>query len=1319
MQAREADAVGKSVPERHPIAACRDRWLDLLELEHDVLAPVTDFDRQADDLIVWRERLDGRAIAGGRVPRPCRAPLFLQAAAAGAFFAAHGIGLTGADLDAAVWDDGSAGPRLWLTRTPEAARAGGSASPAGGLEILLRRLYDYGGRIASSPAQRQARLLAAPEAALRRPEYWVAGAFRAFPELARVAAAGARERCLGLPGRALRTARARALVEKARALLAGSAPRLFAMDGSSLTPGAALGLDPPARSVADASRRLRAGAGDGRRLVWIAVAPERWDSLSRRAVDAARLALGDRLQWITVPDRLPMPEAPDEWRRALWVPCGTIAASVRFYEWFAELARLAPARASMTARAFVATPEFARYVADATGDAPLPVLPQGPVAPRALGPRATDSGSGAASGDPGRRIELLLGSGRRDLALEQAERWVLGLPECGAEVWFPLSARLAGEVGGTFVPWLEAIEAEREIAGGRLAEARARLDRIGRETSSKPGDRRRARLRAAEVTVLLGDAKDGERRAAAWRRANRHPPPQEVVRALRLLAAVQSREGRIESALELLRQADRSGAALPDTERVETALVRAQVLALAGRFEEESALYEALRPLALGVADDRVASRFLAQEARGLLDRRDYRRAIVRMEEAIAVARDAPGELAALCLDLAATLYHAGEPEKSEASLQQAAAAAAAAGREDLARIARGNRIELLINRSAFAEAEEEIAALEQGARSDRDDPRLLVALHHRSRLALRRGDLAAAARDNAGARELSERLCDRLEIGELWLEEGDRCAYESDPAGARAAWEKAAADPPDRCDSGEIARGRLRELSWKEQAGPPAAALAELDALAARDPVRAAECVARWTGLCGGALVAAPLQEHATRALREAGAKALADRVFGTAGVKTSDAALRALRRAVVSALQGEDDFSQAALEGLGLSGLAVRDGSGREVVRLGVLPPQDGDAPGAPLDAGGARFTLALVPPVAEDVAAAVALLLETLLYRAETDALPREGAAGWARLGIVTSDASMDEPYRRLARFAPQPVTVLVLGESGCGKEAVARAIHRLSPRSAGPFIAVNIPSIPAALLESELFGHARGAFTGAERERRGLLEESGGGTIFFDEIGDLAAPLQANLLRALQEREIRRVGENRSRPVDLRVVSATSRDLAREVEAGRFREDLYYRLHVALIRLPPLRERGRDTLVLARHFLERYAAEFGRGRLRLSPEAAAALVSHPWPGNVRELQNAMAQAVALADRDGLVTPPLLPEPVRASRRAEGPPSDYRTRVDAHRRSLIADALDRSGGNRSRAARDLGLSRQALLYLIRELKVPEQRHVRESRA
>ena len=414
----------------------------------------------------------------------------------------------------------------------------------------------------------------------------------------------------------------------------------------------------------------------------------------------------------------------------------------------------------------------------------------------------------------------------------------------------------------------------------------------------------------------------------------------------------------------------------------------------------------------------------------------------------------------------------------------------------------------------------------------------------------------------------------------------------------------------------------------------------------------------------------------------------------------------LRALRDAVAAAVSGEE--REAPLDALGLSSLSIVDGDGRDVVRLGEPLSSGRDVLRRALDAGSARFELALAPPVSDDVSSPIALLLETLLYRADGLPAPSDFAEEWRRVGVVTGDAAMCEPYRRLQHFAPQSVTVLVLGESGSGKEAVARAVHTLSPRAGGPFVSVNVPAIPAGLLESELFGHARGAFTGAERDRRGLLEEASGGTIFFDEIGDLTSALQAKLLRALQEREIRRVGENRARAVDLRVVSATSRDLAKEVEAGRFREDLYYRLHVGIIALPPLRDRGRDILLLGRHFLDRYAKEFGRGPLRFTPEAQAALLAHGWPGNVRELQNAVCQAAALAEPRGTVSADLLPGSVRRPARPALVVGDYRSRVAAHRRRLVREALERSGGNRSRAARDLGLSRQALLYLMKELGV-----------
>ena len=1302
-----------SAAERFSLAPCRERWLEFLDLEHETLLPAGEFARDGEDLLVWREGCPGRLVHEATVPRQHRAALFLQGAAAAAFFGAHGSPLTREDFEHAVWDAPGGTARLWLARTPEWVRRGVSSAPSEALAGFLRCLFHPRGSRRPHPSARALlEQVSAADAALKRGEFWLASTLRCFPELGEPAAAPARQRCLGLCGGALRSPRARALAAKARAILLGREPRVFEPRGSPLTPGGALGLDGSVTDLAGASRRLREQAEheiDGRRGVWIAVEPERWDPFSRKAFEAAGLALADRVERISVRGSVALPETPAEWRRALFVPCGTLAASVRFYEAFAQRAFSSSLDARGLARAVVADARWRVFVVDPTGDAPVPIPSDRPEPPsQDASARAGLAAGSRDSEDPGLRIERLVCAGEGRLALHEAQRWVRAFPDRCAEAWFPLAARLSGLDTGVFVPWLESIEAEREIAGGRPAEAKARLERIRRADESDPQERRLAALRLAEIAVQLDQPAQGARRAAQWRREHPDAPAAETVRALRLGAAGFAREGRFDCAHALLDEADLACQQLPVRERVETRLARARAHALAGRFEEEEAVYEGLRPLALGSGDDSIAARFLAQEARRLLDRRAYGRAILRFEEALAVSRDDPAGRAELLLDLAAARYHAGEPARCDTLLSECLTAAAAAGREDLARIARGNRIELLINRGAWDAAAAEISTLEKSARVEKDDLRLLVALHHRGRLALRRGFLAAAAADNAQARELAARLSDRLEVGELWLEEGDRLLYEGDLEGARSAWQRAVEDPPDRCRSDQIASERLEEFAWRENGGPPGNAVGELEALFEVDPYRAAETAARWHCLLGETRLPAQLRSRSEAVLRASGGDTLADRVFGPHPPRLPSEALRELGQAVTCALSGERADGHRALESLGIAGLAVRDLEGREVLRLGTAVPSESSSCGQALEAGSARFDLSLWPAASAETVAMIALLLETLLFRVCPAIALSEFAQGWQRLGIATADASMEEPYRRLVRFAPQPVTVLVLGESGSGKEAVARAVHGLSSRSAGPFVPVNVPAIPAALLESELFGHARGAFTGAEKDRRGLLEEAAGGTIFFDEIGDLAPALQSKLLRALQEREFRRVGENRARPIDARVVSATSRDLSREVEAGRFREDLYYRLHVALIRLPPLRERGRDALVLARHFLDRYAREYGRGRLRLAPETAAAIAAYPWPGNVRELQNAIAQAAALCDADAFVGPELLPEPLRAPHGRGAATGDYRSRVDAHRRDLIADALDRAGGNRSRAARDLGLSRQALHYLIRELRV-----------
>ena len=893
-------------------------------------------------------------------------------------------------------------------------------------------------------------------------------------------------------------------------------------------------------------------------------------------------------------------------------------------------------------------------------------------------------------------------------ALREAARLRPGSPGERPAIRFEMSARLAAAAAQAGLPlpsWLEALEGERELSGGRAGSAQSRFEAAAAAPETSDAERRAARLRLTEIAALRGRGAEARASARSWLDEHSEAPPAERVRALLVEAAGASREGEAGHALARLDQAEALSAGLPASARLDVALARAAAFSRAGRFEEESSVYADSWPLAREAGDERLAARLLAAEALGLSDRREFDPAIRRLEEALSILRDDPVERARLSIDLAATLFHAERPDRCAALLGQAAALAAGAGREDLARIARGNLIEASIERGDWESAETSIDALLESARREGERTWLLVGLHHRARLALRVGRLEDAQRDNAAARELAGRLEDRLEIGELWLEEGDRCALSSDGEGARRAWSLAAADPPDRCDTDRRAGRRLAEIEELERVGTGAADLLEAAVGAiARGEYEGAETVARWSALLPGR-VPGPLADAAARLLRARGGAALADRAFPRQ--EPAGGGLRRLREMVALGLCGE------APEGglpLGLAGLSVVNDRGEEVLSLGVPTGAPETSALEALRAGAEAYTLRLTPAPAAEVARAAALVVETLLFRPAPASAPSGFSDGWRRFGVIASDSAMEEPYQRLLRFAPRAMTVLILGESGSGKEAVARAVHALSPRASGPFVAVNVSAIPTPLLESELFGHARGAFTGADRDRAGLLEEAARGTIFFDEIGDLALASQAKLLRALQDREIRRVGENKARRIDVRVVSATSRDLAREVDAGRFREDLYYRLHVAVVRLPPLRERGRDVLLLARHFLAQAAKEYRRGDLDLAPDAAAALLAHGWPGNVRELQSAVGQAAALAEgsRIGLA---LLPEAVRRSARPGDPRHGYRSRVDAHRRDLIMEALDRAGGNRSRAARELKLSRQALLYLIRELKVAER--------
>ena len=303
------------------------------------------------------------------------------------------------------------------------------------------------------------------------------------------------------------------------------------------------------------------------------------------------------------------------------------------------------------------------------------------------------------------------------------------------------------------------------------------------------------------------------------------------------------------------------------------------------------------------------------------------------------------------------------------------------------------------------------------------------------------------------------------------------------------------------------------------------------------------------------------------------------------------------------------------------------------------------------------------------------------------------------------MLGSSEPMASLRRQIQRVAPVSSTVLITGESGTGKELVARAIHELSPRVAMPFVTVNCGAIPAGLIESELFGHAKGAFTDARQAKRGLFSDADGGTLFLDEIGELPMPAQVKLLRFLQEGEIRPVGDNRIEKADVRVVAATLRELGKLVEKGEFREDLYFRLHVVNLDVPPLRDRRDDVMRLAAAFLARFNHDFNRDPpiAGFSPEAEALMVAYAWPGNVRELENAVERAVILTD-GSRIEPEDLPEEISAAPPPPSPSGDLRPLAEVERDHILA-VLEASGGNKARAAERLGIGTATLFRKLKE--------------
>jgi len=358
------------------------------------------------------------------------------------------------------------------------------------------------------------------------------------------------------------------------------------------------------------------------------------------------------------------------------------------------------------------------------------------------------------------------------------------------------------------------------------------------------------------------------------------------------------------------------------------------------------------------------------------------------------------------------------------------------------------------------------------------------------------------------------------------------------------------------------------------------------------------------------------------------------------------------------------------------------------------------------------------------AEEILKVVTKALEQRRLQQEVWRLRREVERRYSFANLIGKSPAMQELFHQIEQVAASRGTVLVSGESGTGKELVAKAIHYNSPRRNGPFVVIDCAAIPETLQESELFGHAKGAFTGAAGVKRGLFEEADGGTLFLDEVGELRPPTQATLLRVLQDGTFRRVGDTRTLQVDVRAIAATNKDLVQAVRAGQFREDLYYRLKVVPIHLPPLRDRREDIPLLAEHFLQSASPQdselLRRGRrpnrevCRITPEAVDLLLRYPWPGNVRELENAIERALLFCEGEAIGPTHLLAE-IRdhAETILAGLPSDSLCLREAlgrmgreMERDLIRRALDRAQGNRTQAARLLGISRRALLYKLKKL-------------
>lgn len=439
-----------------------------------------------------------------------------------------------------------------------------------------------------------------------------------------------------------------------------------------------------------------------------------------------------------------------------------------------------------------------------------------------------------------------------------------------------------------------------------------------------------------------------------------------------------------------------------------------------------------------------------------------------------------------------------------------------------------------------------------------------------------------------------------------------------------------------------------------------------------------------------------------------EPGLRQTLDRILGAEGHETATASHAA--EALDALARNDADLVLCDLRMPTMGGLEFLERyeaqQGRGLV-IAMSAYGDGDTAIAAMQRG--AYDYIQKPFRAEEVILCVRKAAEREKLRAKIERLEQELSSIRGGGSIVGRSPALLGAVDLARKVARHPSTVLITGESGAGKELIARLIHDGSPRSEESFVAVNCGAIPEALLESELFGHVRGSFTGATADKPGLFEEADRGTLFLDEIGELPASLQVKLLRALQEGEVRRVGANTSKRVDVRVIAATNRDLASDVSVGRFRADLYYRVNVVSIRLPPLRERREDVPELALHFLRRHNARLGLDVGRISADAMRMLAAYAWPGNVRELENVIERALVMASGPTIEAAHLVDLSSTPAVAATNDPEDVdlsvKRRTEQLERALIQRALEQTRGNRTRAAQLLDLSHRALLYKIRD--------------